>query len=149
MANELAKKSIKRYEGLRLKAYLCPAGKWTIGYGQTYGIRPGMVWTEAQAEADLDIACINLRLQILKYVRPDTTEQQLQAFISLVYNIGITNFKTSTILRWHNAYAKKDDMDKAFLMWIKATVDGRKVTLRGLVTRRWSEAQIYSSGELL
>ena len=41
---------IKEFEGLRLKAYLCPGGVWTIGYGHTTGVRPGMVITEAQAE---------------------------------------------------------------------------------------------------
>lgn len=149
MANELAKQSIKRYEGLRLKAYLCPVGKWTVGWGQTAGVGPTTVWTLEQAERNLDEAVIGLRSNIRFLVRKDTTEQQMQAFISLVYNIGYTAFKQSTVLRLHNAYAGKDAMDKAFLMWIKGTVKGKKVTLKGLVTRRWSEAQIYSSGVLI
>ena len=41
---------IKEFEGLRLKAYKCPGGVWTIGYGHTTGVKPGMVITEAQAE---------------------------------------------------------------------------------------------------
>ena len=33
---------IKKYEGLRLEAYKCPAGVWTIGYGHTKGVMPKM-----------------------------------------------------------------------------------------------------------
>lgn len=149
MAYELAKKSIKRYEGLRLKAYLCPAGKWTIGWGTTGGVTRGMVITEAQAQTYLDVFVAHLADQIKAVVRRDTKPHELDAFISLAYNIGFPAFRDSTVLRRHNAYAGKDEMDKAFLMWVKSTVDGKKVTLKGLVTRRWSEAQIYSSGELL
>ena len=30
---------IKKYEGCRLTAYVCPAGKLTIGYGHTKGVK--------------------------------------------------------------------------------------------------------------
>lgn len=42
---------IKKYEGCRLTAYVCPAGKLTIGYGHTKGVKKGQKITQAQAEA--------------------------------------------------------------------------------------------------
>ena len=44
---------IKEFEGCRLKAYLCPAGVWTIGWGCTEGVKPGMVWSREEAEQAL------------------------------------------------------------------------------------------------
>ena len=41
---------IKQFEGCRLKAYRCPAGIWTIGWGETQGVVEGMVWTQARAD---------------------------------------------------------------------------------------------------
>jgi lysozyme len=41
---------IKRFESLELEAYLCPAGAWTIGWGHTAGVEPGMRITEQHAE---------------------------------------------------------------------------------------------------
>jgi lysozyme len=57
-ASSKALELIKQFEGLRLKAYLCPGGVWTIGYGHTSGVKSGMVITKAQAEEYLlsDIA---------------------------------------------------------------------------------------------
>jgi lysozyme len=45
---------IKKYEGCRLKAYLCPANVWTIGWGHTEGVKQGQVITQAQADALFD-----------------------------------------------------------------------------------------------
>jgi lysozyme len=49
-ALEILIKLIKDSEGCKLKAYKCPAGIWTIGYGQTKGVKEGMVWTQQQAD---------------------------------------------------------------------------------------------------
>lgn len=143
----LAVALIKRFEGLRLKAYLCPAGVWTVGYGQTKGVTRSTVWTKERAEADLAVSVQALADKLEKYVRYGTTDQQMCAFISLAYNIGLTAFANSTVLRIHNIVGTpRSQIEQAFLMWVKATVDGKKVTLKGLVTRRWAESGVYVHG---
>lgn len=147
----LAKNLLRKFEGLRLKAYLCPAGKWTIGYGQTAGVKPGMVWTEAQAEADLDRTVNILADKLEKYVRYGTTDQQFCALLSLAYNIGLGALADSTVLRRHNTVGTNyRDIENAFLMWVKATdkKTGKKITLKGLVTRRWAESSVYVHGTM-
>lgn len=145
----LAKALIRRFEGLRLKAYLCPAGVWTIGYGQTKGITRNTVWTLAQAEADLDRTVAELAAKLEKYVRYGTSDQEFSALLSLAYNIGLSALAGSTVLRLHNVVGTpRNQIEQAFLMWVKATVNGKKVTLPGLVTRRWAESGVYVHGTM-
>lgn len=140
---EPAKKLIRYWEGLRLKAYLCPAGKWTIGYGQTKGVRQGMVWTKEQAEADLDRDVLLYAAALEKRIRPDTTDNEFCAFLSLAWNIGPVNVRDSSALRLHNARAAKEKVAAAIKLWNKATVNGKLVVLTGLANRRADEATLY------
>ncbi len=137
---------IKTFEGLRLKSYLCPAGVATIGYGQTgENIKLGMTITEAEASAllirDLSSRARKLNEQL---DGAKTTQAQFDAMLSLAFNIGTGNFAKSSVLRFHKAgeYAKAE---AAFHMWTKATVNGKRTVLRGLVRRREAEAQLYGS----
>lgn len=130
---------IKKFEGCRLTAYKCPAGVWTIGFGWTEGVTPGMTISRAQAEE-------LLRKGIHKYEdavtagidNAPTTQNQFDAMVSLCYNIGAGNFRKSTVLREHRS-ANYSQAAKAFLMWNKA---GGKV-LNGLVARREAEKALY------
>jgi lysozyme len=136
---------IKEAEGLRLKAYLCPASKWTVGYGATgSGIGPDTVWTAEQAEQDLRkrLTAFTRNVQALCTVAPTPT--QLAAMGSLAYNIGLGAFRHSSVLRHHNA-GRTAQAAESFGKWVKATVDGELVTLPGLVTRRAREAELYLS----
>lgn len=129
-------------EGLRLKAYLCPAKVWTIGYGETDGVTPGMVWTKQYADERLCEELTKYVNALTKLCRRQPNENQLGAFLSLAYNIGLTAFKKSTVLRQYNAgnYAAAA---RAFALWNKATVDSKKVELAGLTSRRAAEAAMF------
>ena len=132
---------IKEFEGLRLQAYLCPAGVWTIGYGHTDGVKAGDVITELQAHQllykDLDWA----EAAVDAYA-PDANEFQFAAMVSLCFNIGAEGFRKSTVLRLHNA-GDTAGAARAFSMWNKAAVGGKLTELPGLTRRRLREAELY------
>ena len=99
-ASEAAYLIIKRWEGLKLKAYLCPSGKWTIGWGHTRGVYEGMEITPQIAEAFLkqDVEMVVKQLnQSLSSV--SLRQCQFDAIVCFVFNIGITKFNTSTLRR--------------------------------------------------
>lgn len=136
---------IKHYESCRLRAYPDPGtggAPWTIGWGATgAGIGPGTVWTQAQADARFvaDAASRAAQLEQLLAAAP-ATQNQFDAMMSLLYNIGAGNFRTSSVLRHHKArdYAPAQ---RAFALWNKA--NGR--VMGGLVKRRAAEAALYGT----
>jgi len=134
---------IKRHEGLRLEAYLCPADKWTIGYGTTSDagvgeIRKGMKITEAQAAEWLARSLEGYEAAVSKAVTRTPTANQFAAMVSLCYNIGQGAFAASTVVRRFNAGDVQGAAD-AFRMWTKG---GGKV-LPGLVRRREDERNLF------
>ena len=134
---------IKSFEGLRLDPYQVSADIWTIGYGHTRGVQDGMSITEAQATAFLeqDIAGAATLVDAATADVP-TGENQFAAMVSLCFNIGSGNFRTSSVLRRHRAADNAAAAD-AFLMWDKAHVDGELVELDGLRNRREAERTLY------
>ena len=76
---------IKEFEGLRLKAYKCPGGVWTIGYGHTAGVKSGMVITEAQAEEYLKADLIVFE-RYLNGLGLALNQNQFDALVSFIYN---------------------------------------------------------------
>lgn len=137
---------IKSHEGCVLKAYLCPAGVLTIGYGHTGpDVKPGMVISQREADAlfDRDIAAFSGGVARLVSFA-GTTDSEFSALVSLAFNIGLGNFKTSSALRLHNA-GDKAGAARAILLWNRATVGGRLQVLPGLVRRRNEEAALYLS----
>lgn len=131
------------HEDLSLVAYRDSRGKWTIGRGRTAGVKPGDRLPDV-ATADREfLEDLKVRIAtIKKLVRPDTTENQLAAYLSLAYNIGMEAFETSTTLRRHNAGDLKGAAEA--MQWFhKETINGRKVTNKGLVARRAREAKLY------
>ena len=128
---------IKRFEGLRLEAYKCPAGVWTIGYGTTRGVYDGMRITQAIAEKLLmeDITLIEDRLNGLKIALNDN---QFSALVCLVYNIGFGALLNSKML----AMIRKNASNPAIKSeWDWNKVDG--VILPGLVRRREAECHLF------
>ena len=89
---------IKTFEGLFLKSYLCPAKIWTIGWGSTKGVKRGMVITVQEAEQRLldDIAPIENYLNNLGI---DLNQNQFDALCSFIFNLGVGNFSSSTLLK--------------------------------------------------
>lgn len=129
---------IKESEGLRLKAYRCPANVLTIGYGSTGPhVREGLVITEAQAD---ELLRSDLRRfeDAVAEAAPDATDNQFAAMVSLAFNVGEAAFLRSTVLREHRAGNHRAAAD-AFAMWNKA--GGRE--LPGLTKRRAKEAALY------
>lgn len=78
---------IKRFESLRLEAYRCPAGVWTIGWGHTAGVADGMRITEERAEEllrrDIEQVVGGLPAVILVPL----TQGQYDALVSLCFNL--------------------------------------------------------------
>lgn len=141
---------IKPHEGYVLRAYLCPAKVWTIGFGHTgRDVRPGMVITKAQAEQLLDQDLRRFEELVDRFLGwTPTTQGEFDAMVSLCYNIGPgskkmgrSGFETSSVLRRHKLGQKKAAAE-AFKMWNKG---GGRV-LPGLVKRRAHEANWYLRG---
>jgi lysozyme len=129
---------IKQFEGLRLEAYKCPADVWTIGYGHTNKVKPGDAITEGEADILLALDVQEAERAVSSYVDVDINQNQFDALVSFVYNLGAGNFKSSTLLKKLN---QGDYLGAAneFQRWNKA---GGKV-LRGLVRRREAEANLF------
>jgi|GEM_PF-2001064 len=136
---------IKQFESLSLNAYLCPAGKWTIGYGHTGPeVHAGQSVTLEQAEVLLQVDVARFAA-FVKLKCPIATAMQYAAMVCLCFNIGTGNFQRSSVLRLHNA-GDAAGAARAFALWTKATgADGKKRELRGLVRRRAAEAALYLS----
>lgn len=141
---------IKKHEGLRLRAYLCPAKKPTIGYGQTGpNIKLGMVITKEEAEQLLIDALPVYERGVIKALGESAVnlkQEEFDAFISLAYNIGVAKFAKSSVCRLYKA-GDKAKCANAFAMWDKARVNGKLVPLPGLIARRADEKRLFLSAE--
>lgn len=138
---------IQAMEGLRLQAYQDAAGVWTIGYGHTGAVGnkplgPGVRITESEAEELLvgDLAVFESRMVTL--LRRPATQDQWDALVSLAYNIGLGNLRSSTVLRRFNAGAVQEAAD-AFLLWTKVRRGNRLESLAGLERRRRAERALF------
>lgn len=129
---------IKSRESCRLKAYKCPAGIWTIGYGHTGAeVHEGLEITADEADTLLQSDLIVFDAGVSKTC-PATSVCQQSAMVSLAYNIGLRNFAKSSVARLHNA-ERYGEAAQAFALWNKAA----GVVLPGLVSRRAAEAALY------
>lgn len=133
---------IKEFEGLRLKAYKCPGGVWTIGYGHTAGVKPGIVISEAQAEEYLKADLIAYE-RYLNGLGLALNQNQFDALVSFIYNVGTGNFSSSTLLRKVRANPQDNSIMDEFLRWVYSK--GR--VLPGLQRRRLAEMKLYFSND--
>lgn len=134
---------IKQFEGYSSKAYPDPAtggAPWTIGYGTTKGVKPGMIITAEQAEKMLRDDVAKFESGVSSLVTTPTTQGQFDAMVSLAYNIGLGNFGKSTLLKKHNARCYTCAADQ-FRVWNRA--NGK--VMNGLTKRRAAERQVYMS----
>lgn len=137
---------IKKYEGCKLTAYLCPAGVPTIGCGHTgKDVTRADVGkktiTEVEAEALLIADLPKYESGVLRNVKSAVNQNQFDALVSFVYNIGEGNFKSSTLLKKVNKNPNDETIRNEFSKWVNA--GGKK--LAGLVKRRADEAELYFS----
>ncbi len=136
---DLAIPLIQRWEGCRLAAYQCPAGVWTVGWGQTGpNIKRGTRWTQEQADAALASALQAFSSQVNAAIKVPLSSGEKAAVVSLAYNIGIGSFKKSTLLRLLNE-GQFAAAAKQFARWNRA---GGEV-LRGLSNRRAAERALF------
>lgn len=136
--------AIKAREGLRLTAYQCQAGRWTIGYGHTAGVKPGQKITEAEASALLaeDLAPISDFLTRENY--KGLMAYQYDALASLIFNIGQLNYTRSTLRRYVKSGAHIRDIIVQIARWrYYTTAKGEKLISPGLSSRREDEARQY------
>ena len=131
---------IKAFEGCRLDAYQDVVGIWTIGFGSTEGVTPGMHISPEEAEQRLLSHLRVLMGEITDIVPDDTTENQFSALVCLAYNIGIGNLRSSTLIRKLRSGDTQGAADE-FLRWDKA--GGKVVT--GLLRRREAERELFLS----
>jgi lysozyme len=138
--NEKGRALVRRFEGLRLDAYRCPAGVLTIGYGSTGPhVKTGMVITPGEAERLLDKDLARFETGVTAMIGSvPTSEDEFSAMTSLAFNIGLGRFATSTLLKRHKL-GNKIGAANAFLMWNKA---GGQI-LKGLMRRREAERALY------
>lgn len=153
MTNDLID-NIKKWEGVRHEPYLDSAGIPTIGVGFTTYSDGRKV---TMKDKPLDDATIDKMLReklekfesMVRKMLGDTAlpEKSFDALVSLCYNIGQGNLSTSTVLK--RVKANKSDLSgiqEGFLMWNKATVNGKKQEVKGLTNRRNGEFELYQRG---
>jgi len=127
---------IRKFEGLRLSAYKCSSGVWTIGYGHTAGVKRGDRITKGAAErllcediaaAERDASRIGLYLD---------TQGKWDAIVDFVFNLGWKKFSRSTLYRYITSRRSDADITAQLKRWVYS--DGK--VSRGLVKRRAWEA---------
>ena len=133
---------IKKFEGCELEAYQCSAGVWTIGYGHTKDIVEGKTISKEQAEEMLVDELHEYENYINKYVTVALSQNQFDALVSWVYNLGPANLKVSTMLKVLNK-GQYEEVPAQMKRWNKA---GGKV-LEGLIRRREAEACLFKGME--
>lgn len=136
-SKELIEK-LKEFEGFRPKAYLCPAGVWTIGYGHTSGVRCGDIVTEESAEEFLR-SDLEKVYPVVRKCRYDFNQHQFDALCSFVFNLGSGNFKGSTLYKVLRKDKNSEEVGKQIKRWVYC--NGK--VLSGLVKRREWEARYY------
>lgn len=135
---QLAKGLARRFEGLRLVRYLCPAGYPTIGYGHRCAVDQASI-SEAEAEGMLDTDMLASHAQAVRYCQPlaeaDACKQA--AVADWVFNLGSGRWRSSTFRRRVQAGDWQAAADEC-RRWVHG--GGRK--LPGLVLRREAEVAL-------
>ena len=130
---------IKAKEGFRSHPYQDSVGVWTIGYGTTKGIHAGTgAVTEAQGEALMWGDINSFHNELVNLVKVPLKQNEYDALMSFIYNLGADNLAKSTLLKKLNA-GDYEGAANEFPKWVFA---GGKV-LDGLVTRRTQEQQTF------
>lgn len=136
---------IEKFEGVRLKSYRCPAGVLTIGVGHTSAageptVVENMTITRQEAFRILQRDLIRFEMDLNRLVKVPLSQNQYDALISFVFNIGAGAFAKSTLLKKLNA-GRYGDVPAELMKWTKA--GGKE--LPGLVKRRRAEAALWRS----
>ena len=137
---------IKEFEGLSLKPYICPSGHFTIGFGSTFyedGTKVQLT-DKPISRARAEQLLINTVADFERKLCPILSglilnDNQFSALVSFTFNVGVANFKKSTLLKIIRENPNDWDIKEQFLRWNKAN----KKVLPGLTRRRQAEAKLY------
>lgn len=138
---------IRTFEGLSTKAYRCPAGVWTIGYGHTSNVKKGMKITQKEAERLLLSDLAYFEKAVTNLVKEGScTQSQFDALVCFAFNVGVGSLAASTLLKKFKAGDIQGAADE-FLRWNKAKSPetGKKIEIKGLTLRRQAERRLFLS----
>lgn len=143
--SESVRAFIKAREGLRLTAYRCPSGVWTVGYGHTgSGVGPGLRVSRDRAEAlfEGDLAPLEAQLSVMcSGIEPPLRQGQFDALLSFAFNVGLGALRGSTLWR----KARRDPSDPTIPAEFGRWVYGGGARLPGLESRRRTEAEMWQA----
>lgn len=134
---------IKSFEGLKLEAYKCQAGIWTIGYGHTKNVKDKDIISNSQADSFLVQDLYFIEQSINQLVKVELNQNQYDALCSFVFNVGVLAFNQSTLLAKLNM-GNYIGASNEFERWNKITVDGIKQSSTGLTNRRKAEKNLFN-----
>lgn len=138
--SEQGKTVLKHYESCRLTAYQDSAGVWTIGWGHTgTEVRPGLTWTQQQADAVLEKDLSWFEGKVTALVRVLLSQGQFDALVSFAYNLGVGALQSSTLF----AKLSARDYAGAAAQFPRWKFSGKDV-LYGLVKRRAAEQALFN-----
>lgn len=133
---------IKRFEGYRAKAARLADGRWTIGYGHTLTAREGAEVSERDAEALLLYDLIAVAHLVNEITYAPLTQNQFDALCCFAFNIGLDNFRRSSVLRRINE-GQLLQAACAMELWRKADFEGERIVIDALVRRRAAEKTLF------
>ena len=139
---------IQEFEGEpRLAARLCEGGRYELGYGITFDLDGQPFTATSTCTPDYADALFRNALKffedgVRRLVTVPLNSNQFSGLVALAWNIGLENFRSSTVLRRVNE-GRMEDAAASFGMWVFATKGGHKQALRGLLRRRYSEAALF------
>lgn len=132
---------IKKFEGLRLRSYICAAGVLTIGYGHTGpDVYPNQQITEEEAENLLWRDTESAQQTVSSFVKVNLNQNEYDALVSFTFNVGPTAFVNSTLLKLLNSGSDRKVVSSELLRWVKA---GSDKPVPGLVRRREAEKALF------
>ena len=122
-------------------SYKCTGGKNTIGWGHVIKLSDNIVQpiTLFKAEELLQNDVKWAEEAVNNYVKTTINQNQFDALVCLVFNIGATNFKASTLLKFLND-GSLDKVPAQFMRWVFAG----NVRLKGLENRRFAEVELWN-----
>ncbi len=133
---------VKRFEGLRRRAARLPDGGWTLGYGHTMSAREGAMVTPEEAELLLYYDLSEVATKVEAWTFTPLNQNQFEALTAFAFNIGLDNFRRSTVLKRVNE-GQHLQAAAAMELWRKSDVDGEGIVVDALVRRRAAEKAHY------
>lgn len=141
-ASDLCISMIKSFEGFSSKAYICPAGKWTIGWGHTANVKRGDTISYEKAKEFLSQDIRQVEIYIERLHLPNMTQGKMDALVSWCFNFGAARLKSTTLYQRILRGDSSSDVQKEFRKWVHAKdKNGKYIVLPGLVKRRNWEAE--------